>query len=65
MLLQIFAKGRAQSRVVQNVEIGIVRRDIIVFPTLIPPAKANHPRPAAGEEIFQRRARPTRGPTLR
>lgn len=60
MFLELFPEGGRQHRIVQDVEIGIVRRDVVVFPALVPPTEANDRRPAPGKKILQSRPRPIR-----
>src|SRR5262245_1840514 len=58
--LQIVAKHHPQGRVVKDKEVRIVRRDVIIFPALIRPAKSDDRRPTHREKITQGGVSPNR-----
>src|ERR1044071_8031223 len=37
----------------QNIHVGIMLPDVIILPRLVPPAEADHGRPATGEQILK------------
>ena len=60
VLLQSIAKHRRQGPVMQDKEVRIVRRDVIIFPARVPPAKSHDRRPAPREKVAQSTLRPSR-----
>src|ERR1041384_4620322 len=60
MFCQRLPETCGQLWVMQDHQIGIMRRVIVVLPGFIPPAETNDPWPAPAEELLQRRPCPIR-----